>query len=678
MISADVRYLKGVGPARAELLKKCGIETVGDLILHLPRKFLDRRTVIPVANVRAGMIVTVVGKILTVNSAKSRRGRRMLHVVLDDGSGSIVMTFFNPGYLIKKLKPGISVSATGKAEIFKRLSLLHPELGFLDESSYSRFFEKGILPVYPLTSGLAQGWMRNLITKTLDDVEPEIKEILPVNVLQKAGFEKRSELFYAIHLPGSPEEAYRARDLLALEELFLYQVLLRHFRDKTKREQGIPFSHSSETVLNFLKTLPFELTSAQVRVLEEIRNDMVSSQPMRRLLHGDVGSGKTAVAAAACWICHCCGYQSAVLAPTEVLAQQHFRTFSGFLKPLNIESRILTGGSKAGEKKEILGLLEDGYLNVIVGTHALIQEGVKFRKLGFVVVDEQHRFGVIQRERILENIKPRPDMLVMSATPIPRTLSMTMYGDLDISVIDEMPPGRGKTETRLVTSGGKKALLKFIEDRIKKGERAYIIYPLKETSENLDLKDATGAFEILKKGFLGQYGIELLHGSMTSAEKYNISRGFAEGSFSTLVSTTVVEVGVDVPEATIMVIVNAERFGLSQLHQLRGRIGRGSRNSWCFLIPGSRTGSDKSAERLKIMLETNDGFKIAKKDLELRGPGELFGTKQHGLPVFRIADLIEDYDLIIKAANLSKKCVLNENIRSELELRFGNLLKPKV
>lgn len=668
MLKTDVRYVKGIGPARGRQLSRLGIETIFDLLLHVPRGYNDRRIITPIRSLVPGEEVNVSGTVVSSGYLRSRKGKRRFEAIVRDNSGELKLTFFHFRYIAGRLRSGTRIIASGKIDYFGGISIVHPELIFLDEDTDTRL----VLPVYPLTAGITQSVMRKFIEAVLDDFASKMPEVLPVDVLNSIGFQNRSEVIRKVHFPDDPGEGERARRTLALEELFVHQSLLNHVRTEATKRTGIKMIPPDGSLAEFLSGLPYSLTAAQHSALEAISADLRRNVPMRRLLQGDVGSGKTVVAAAACCLCCRSGYQAVIVAPTEVLASQHYRTVSGMLEPVGIRCGLLTGGTKTSDRRNLLESLLDGSLDVIIGTHAVFEERVVIPEMGLCIIDEQHKFGVEQREKLLSERDPSPHFMLMSATPIPRTLAMTIYGDLFITVLDEMPPGRGSTITRVMTRDTRNKVYEFLQDRLSGGERAYIIYPLREASEELDLKDAATSFDILKRGPLGKFGVGLLTGAMKAEEKLEITGKFVSGKISVLVSTTVVEVGLDVPEATVMVVTHAERFGLSQLHQLRGRIGRGGRDSWCFLMKGEDCGTE-GARRLAILASTNDGFRISEQDLQLRGPGEVAGTKQHGVPAFRIASLIDDSDLLEKASEMAAGSNSWESLRDEYKLRFGGL-----
>ena len=675
MLETDVRYLKGVGPARSRQLAKLDIHTVGELLLHVPTQYRDRRVITPIRNLIPGEESNVSGTVVSSGLWRSRKGKRVFQVELEDSSsGRIKLSFFNWRYIADRLQPGSEVIASGKIDFFGGLSIIHPDLIFLNDESVESHL---VLPVYPLTAGITQGIMRKLMTSVIEKYVSHLSEILPSEVLDSYGFQSRAEVVRAVHFPLDPSEGEQARKVLALEELFLFQSILNRVRMNASLRPGIPIAPLPDTLNAFLEKLPYELTGAQLKAVRKITEELSRDIPMRRLLQGDVGSGKTVIAAAACALCCAAGYQVAVVAPTEVLAAQHFKILGGMLEPMGIRCDLLTGGTTAARRKSISESLEEGSLDVLIGTHAVLEDTVVIPELGLCIIDEQHKFGVEQREKLLAGRQPCPHLLIMSATPIPRTLAMTVYGDLDITLIDEMPSGRGRIHTSVMNRDRRNEVYNSLQERLELGERAYIVYPLREASEELDLRDATTSFHVLRDGPLGKYNVGLLTGAMKAAEKLDVTSRFASGDISVLVSTTVIEVGLDVPEATVMIIVNAERFGLSQLHQLRGRIGRGVNDSWCFLMKGSQCGIE-SEQRLAVLASTENGFIIAERDLELRGPGEIIGTRQHGVPFFRVASLITDAELIEKASELASGSVSGQHLLEEYRMRFGHLDLPGI
>lgn len=673
-LTDEIRWLKGVGPSRAALLARLGIGLVGELLLHLPRTWLDRRTVVPIATARPGDTLTVAGEVLSVSRRRTGRGRVMVEALLHDGA-PLRLVFFSDGYPAAGIMQGMKLVVSGTVENYRGLAMVHPDMLFQPTGSEPE--APGMQPLYPLTAGLTQGVMRRMVSLALAALEPP-GDVLPPAVLSGCGFGSRLQLLNAAHRPADPDEARRARDLLALEELCLYRWALGLVRAGAVMEPGVALLSGPEGPADFAAHLPWPLTDAQERVIRETLADLSRSEPMRRLVQGDVGSGKTVVAAAACARCALSGMTSVLLAPTEVLSVQHFRSMKLFLAHYRIPVHLLTGGTGASARRSLAEAVGSSPACVIVGTHAVLEDWVPLKRLALLVVDEQHKFGVAQRERLTRGRTPRPHVLIMSATPIPRTLAMTLYGDLDLSVIDRMPPGRGKVETRVIGENGKRELASFLLERLALGERVFMVYPLKEMSENIPALDAETAYEKVRNGPLGRWGAALLHGGMTPGEKIEAVTAFSSGRAAVLVSTTVIEVGIDVPRATVMVVSGAGRFGLSQLHQLRGRVGRGGGDSWCFLVTED-TDPPQARARLEALARTSDGFQVAGKDLELRGPGQVLGTRQHGLPEFRVADLSRDIELMERLEHIPEPGgkELEERVREE-SWRFGGFCFPGV
>ncbi|MCD4708740.1 MAG: ATP-dependent DNA helicase RecG [Candidatus Sabulitectum sp.] len=670
----SVSCLSGVGVARKALLERLSIRTVGDLLMHVPIRFLDRRSIIPIAELHSGTDAAVRGRVVSAIRRQGRRGPS-LTVVLSDDTGSITLTFFRSGFPGSKLRPGMDIVACGIIESFRGYTIVHPEIYFSEEATGAAN-APGMLPIYGLTAGLTQRAMRKLVVYALDAVKSSLMDILPCGVIAAAGFSGRWDVFRAVHMPDSPEESKSARDLLALEELFLYRSVLAAVREKSAKESGIPLV--SISLKEFESSLPWSLTSAQKRVCLEVCKDMARNSPMRRLVQGDVGSGKTVVAAFACVVTALAGKTAAVLAPTEVLAAQHSTSMREFCGRFDLEVHLLTGGTPGSERNRIAERLLEKPQSILIGTHAILEDWIPLNSLALLVIDEQHRFGVAQREKLFVFSNPRPHALVMSATPIPRTLAMTVYGDLDLSVINEMPPDRGHTETRVINVSEKKAVFRFMMERLREGERIFLVYPLKKASEKSDLRDAETAYETVRSGPMAEFGTGLLHGSMSPAEKVAVTLKFSRGDIAILISTTVIEVGIDVPDATVMVIANAERFGLSQLHQLRGRVGRGGKSAWCFLVPGEGA-SHVSLKRLHLLASTSDGFIISEKDLSIRGPGQVLGTAQHGIPKFKVADMSTDGHLLRVVSDMSPIPLheIHQLLRSQM-WRYNDVELPGV
>lgn len=649
----QVKYVKGVGPRRADQLARLGIKTVSDLLLHFPARYEDRTNIVPISELRAGETQTVRG---VVESAKEvrMRGRRLFEMVIKDASGRMRAVWFSTrgGWLAGKFKPGTEITATGRVSLssyHRCFEMPHPDIEMARDNNEKP--SGGIMPVYPLTEGVAQKSMRAIIGRALD-ASPKIVETLPERLLNSLKLPGRDEAVRRLHKPlesESPEMLNSfgspAHRRIIFEEFFIIECAVAILRNRnTDQVKGVSINVDSAELAKVVSKLPFTLTPDQNRTLGEVCKDMKSSQPMNRLLQGDVGCGKTVVAVAAAALAERSGFQSVLMAPTEILAIQHYKTVTKMNKALKIRTALLTSGSKGKEKARIKQLTADGGIDLLVGTHAVIQQDVAFKNLGFVIIDEQHRFGVRQRGELMSKGE-KPNTLIMTATPIPRTLAMTLFGDLDASVIRTMPEGRGEVETRIVQPADISRAHLFIHSEIKKGRQAFIIYPLVEESEKVDLKAAIQMWDVYRKKIFADLRVGLLHGRMKQEEKNRIMDGFTSREVDILVSTTVVEVGIDQPNATVMMIEHAERFGLAQLHQLRGRVGRGGEKSYCLLAVEPPL-SNIARERLKVMVKTRDGFIIAEKDLELRGGGDFLGARQSGLPLFKMANLARDYNLL--------------------------------
>lgn len=668
LLSTSIEFLKGVGPARAELLKKeLGIFTFNDLLHYFPFRYVDRSKFTKVSEINSeSTYVQVKGRITELKTVGEGRGKRLTGFLQDD-SGSIELVWFQGiKWVIQKISPNLDYVIFGKPSYFNgRYNFAHPEIEAVVDIESGP--EATLQPVYnsseKLKSRGLDGRAFARLTKTLVvQIENQIHETLSAEIISRLKFISRRDALINIHHPKDQLVLNKALARLKFEELFFIQlILLKQKFIRTTSVQGHIFKVVGDHFNDFYKNyLPFELTDAQKRVIREIRVDMGADKQMNRLLQGDVGSGKTLVALMCMLIAIDNGFQAAMMAPTEILAQQHFATVSKFLGAMDIKIDLLTGSSKSKARKLLHQQLEEGTLNILIGTHALIEDKVKFNNLGLVVIDEQHRFGVEQRARMWGKNTVPPHVLVMTATPIPRTLAMTVYGDLDVSVIDELPPGRKPVQTLHYYDSKRSQLFGFMKRQIAEGRQIYVVYPLINESEKLDLKDLTDGYESIVRSFpLPEYAVSIVHGQMKNDQKEWEMQRFVKGETNIMVATTVIEVGVDVPNASVMVIENAERFGLSQLHQLRGRVGRGADQSFCILMTSYKLTSD-GRKRIDTMVETNNGFEIAEVDMKLRGPGDMHGTQQSGVLEMQLADIIRDEKILKFARNLAIE-ILNDD-----------------
>jgi len=654
LLSDALTSLKGVGPALATRLEKLGLSSVEDLLFLLPLRYEDRTQLVKIGSLVAGARCLVTGEILL--SEVAFRGRRNLLVRIGDGSGQLTLRFFHFSRQQQaQFEAGRHVTCFGEVRRGSSgFEMIHPEYRILREEQGAAMSDS-LTPIYPTTQGVQQGRLRNLTDQVLlamDEAPPA--ELLPPSVTEKLGMPSLADAIRYLHRPPPDADVqvmldgkHPCQQRLAFEELLAHYLSLRSLRALAETENAIALSKGQDPVNDFVRDLPFELTGAQSRVVDEILSDLSQPHPMMRLIQGDVGSGKTVVAAIACLKAIACGVQTAIMAPTEILAEQHWRNFSNWFQPLGIEPAWLSGSQKAAARRESLAAIADGSAQLVVGTHALFQEGVEFDRLALVVIDEQHRFGVHQRMALRDKgvgAAGHPHQLVMTATPIPRTLAMAAYADLDTSVIDELPPGRQPVSTIAVPDSRRGEIVERVRAACASGQQAYWVCPLIEESEILDYQAAEASYEMLTEA-LPELRVGLVHGRMRPAEKERGMQAFKEGVIQVLVATTVIEVGVDVPNASLMIIENAERMGLSQLHQLRGRVGRGAAQSHCVLLYKPPLGRI-AKERLAVLRDTNDGFVVAQRDLELRGPGELLGTRQTGLPDYRVANLVRDAELM--------------------------------
>ncbi|HEV2247689.1 MAG TPA: ATP-dependent DNA helicase RecG [Terriglobia bacterium] len=690
-LTSEVKYLKGVGPTRAELLDARGIHTVEDLLYYTPFRYEDRTALTAVGELVPGQTATILVKVLTCGLTRTRKGKYIYDLAAIDASGPphprmIRCIWFNAHYLerSKIFRSGQQVFFYGKAEPdfygTSNLQIVQPQYEIVpDIDADGESLEVGrMVPIYESIGNLGPRILRRLIRTALDSAGDQFPELLPGSVRKKNRLLDRASAFRLTHFPDGEhpfEELARFRTppqvRLIFEELFNVSAGLALKHRKAKSVPGIQFNVTNGLRRDIKKILPFHPTSAQKKVLKEIADDMCSPRPMNRLLQGDVGSGKTIVAVQAALLALSNGCQVTLMAPTEILAVQHYLSIRRLLEPLPYRVELLTSGRNTRAKAELKDDLKRGEIHLLVGTHALIERDVEFAKLGLVIVDEQHRFGVMQRYRLIRKGR-MPDVLVMTATPIPRTLALTLYGDLDFSVINELPPNRSPIVTKLIEEKDRNRAFNLVRSKVRSGDQAYVVYPVIEESAKLDLRPALKMFQHLSTNVFPEFRVGLLHGRLTSTEKEEVMEHFKQGHIQILVSTTVVEVGVDVPNATVMLIEHAERFGLSQLHQLRGRIGRGRKESLCLLL-AAEPRTPEAEERLRTMTETNDGFRISEIDLKLRGPGEFFGTRQWGIPAFRIANLLRDHEILEWAKREATAFVERPESREEFEAYVGFL-----
>ncbi len=664
-LNTSLAEFPAVGPARQKALGRLGLSTAADLLRHFPRDYEDRTQLTTIAGAVEGEPVCIRAMVAeTPRLSRIRKGLDITKVKVVDEVNAMTVTFFNQNYVKDALRPGESYVFYGKVEGFGRArQMLNP----IFEREDNPRFTGCIMPIYSLTQGITNNLLSGLTRRALEGCLGQVEETLPNVLRQSHNLAALPFSYQHIHFPDSFEELALARRRLMFEELFYLTCGLAFLSKRRGGERGPLLA--AQAIGEFCNLLPFAPTNAQRRAMEEIASDTASGRPMNRLLQGDVGSGKTAVAAFGAWLAHKSGFQTALMAPTEILAHQHHATLSALLSDAGMKVALLTGSMRASEKKKIYTALETGEIHLIVGTHALLSEGVAFHRLGLVVTDEQHRFGVAQRSALAAKSQLSPHVLVMSATPIPRTLALIIYGDLDVSVLDELPPGRTPVETYLVGEDKRQRMYNFVRKLVAEGRQAYIVCPMVEEGEDAtaELKAVTAYAKQLQDEVFPDLKVAFVHGKMKPKEKETIMAAFAAGETDVLVSTTVIEVGVDVPNAALMIIENAERFGLSQLHQLRGRVGRGTHQSYCVLL--SDTKNPDTRERLKVMTRTTDGFKISEEDLKARGPGDFFGKRQHGLPQLRIADLAGDMRLLKEAQQAAEDLLAADPTLSEPENR---------
>ncbi|WP_419742006.1 ATP-dependent DNA helicase RecG [Paraclostridium dentum] len=678
-LNKEIKYVKGIGPKRANKLSKLGIFTVSDLLFYFPRQYEDRNNLRKIFELKDEEKVTIRAIVSSIETSNVRKGLVITKVGVRDETGFARLVFFNQEYISSTLKKGDTVFVFGKVK--KTSYGIEMSSCEVEQMSNNPKNTCGIMPIYPLTYGLTNKELINIVKTVFSNEQIYIKEYLPNKIIQKYKLCSIDFAVKNIHSPTNKESLKVALYRLVFEEFLMLQLGLFLFKNGVTEKSGVKFE-KEQNLVEILNSLPFKLTNAQNRALNEIIDDMNCEKVMNRLVQGDVGSGKTVVALLALANCVLNGYQGALMAPTEILAEQHFISLNETLSPFGINVGLLVGSLTKKQKENVLQRVKDNEIDILIGTHALIEDKVEFNNLGIVITDEQHRFGVRQRNKLSEK-GYNPDILVMTATPIPRTLALILYGDLDISIIDELPPGRQPIETLAVYKDKReKAYNSLVRSEVQKGRQVYIVCPLVEESEAIEAKAAVDLVEELKSEFFSDLRLGLLHGKMKPSEKDETMKKFKNKELDILVSTTVIEVGVNVPNATLMIIENAERFGLAQLHQLRGRVGRGSHKSYCILIYSSK--SEVCSQRMSIMEETTDGFKISEKDLEIRGPGEFFGTRQHGLPELKVANIFKHMK-ILKIAQQEARYIIsedpklnnyeNEKIKKEILKKFENRLE---
>lgn len=665
-----ISELPQIGEARAKVLRKLGIESLFDLLYYLPRRYEDRRFYQgPLSGLETGQVVTLNGTILEIEENSLKNGLSLLRVRMSCGSETVTALWFNQSFLKKCMRRGLPLSVTGKVE--RNLFGCEITVSDYEVGCPSPPLHVGrIVPIYSSTEELSQRSLRRLMFKCINKFSKWAKDILPEQLKEAFGLLPLEEALFQIHFPDDFEKLKKARERLAIEELFLFQIGLSKIR-KNIQDQGIERIPQTDLPQKFLNSLPFDLTPAQRRVISEIEEDLKSKRRMYRLLQGDVGCGKTVVALYALFYVVAAGYQGVLMAPTEVLAEQHYLYLRRVAELFGIKVGLLTGSLTKKARDAQLSLVKNGEVDIVVGTHALLEENVVFKNLGLIVIDEQHRFGVNQRDLLIAKAE-NADVLIMTATPIPRSLALTVYGDLELSIIDELPSQRSGVKTYFLPVKEKARVYQFLRKELAKGRQAYVVCPLIEESEKLEVEAAVRRAEELAKEF-PEYRIGLLHGRLKVQEKEKVMDAFRRGEIHVLVATPVIEVGIDVPNATVIIIEGAERFGLAQLHQLRGRVGRGKYPGYCILVGNPQT--REARERIKTLLKCSDGFKVAEQDLLLRGPGELIGTRQHGVSDFRVVDILSDYVYLQKLTCFFSKCQidLNDEIWEEVEYRFPTL-----
>jgi ATP-dependent DNA helicase RecG len=679
-LATPVEFIRGIGPGRAQLLERLGLRTANHLLFNFPRDYQDLSDERSIDNLQEGQLQSVRGVIAEVAATSSGFGKSRVAILISDGTGHLRGVWYNQPFMKDRFREGMTVLLTATPKMKGLMwEMSHPLVTTLADDEAK--IEAKLLPVYSLTEGLSQYHMRRIEQAAVTEFADQLEEVFPPTLLKRFQLMPLVEAVRAIHQPSDRDEMERARRRFVFQELFVLQLALSIRRSEQRQLKAYELPATSRIDARIRRLLPFDLTESQVRSIAEISADLALDRPMNRLLQGDVGSGKTIVALYAMLVCVANGRQAALMAPTEILARQHGETLAKLLEESRVEWALLTGGTSKAEREDALHRLADGSLNLVIGTHAVVQEDVKFKELGLVVVDEQHKFGVRQRSALRQG-DVAPHYLVMTATPIPRTLSMTLFGDLDISTLQSPPAGRQPINTYLVEPDREQRWWHFVRERLNEGRQAFVVAPLVDESENVVAPSVATAFERLTNGELEAFRVGLLHGRLTSAEKQDVMERFHRGELQVLISTTVIEVGVDVPNASVMTVVGADRFGLAQLHQLRGRVGRGSRAGYCGILLGET--NETARERLEAFAKSTDGFALAELDFASRGPGDLFGTQQHGLPPLRIADLMIDRDVLeearreaqlLVAADPGLKHADNARLRQQMLTRYGKALE---
>lgn len=676
-IPQDIQYIKGVGPKRAEKFSRLDIENLRDLLYYFPREYEDRREVKKIKNFCPGSEAVIKGRVIEKKIQNIRKNLSVLRVTFSDDTGTIDGVWFNQNYLKNKFKNGdyfyLYGSLNNKSYKYNKKDINNPVYESAEKTEYIHL--KRITPLYSLTSGLTQKRVRKIIFTALKQYANLLEDILPSFIRKKYNFLKLTEALKGLHFPEDRKQYIKAHQRLAYEELFLLQLLVLNRKQGALKKQGTIHHDPGEIINSFINSLPFDMTDAQKRSWQEIKTDMEKNIPMQRLLQGDVGSGKTLVAVLALIETMANGYQGVFMAPTEILAEQHYIRLSEMLKKLDFNITLLVGSLSSTQSKKIKEKISSKESDLIIGTHALFQEGISYSNVGLVVIDEQHRFGVEQRYS-LKRKSGNPDLLIMTATPIPRSLALTFYGDLDVSLIDEMPPGRKPVKTMWYRKKSRAAVYNFVRKQLNSGHQAFVVCPLIEPSEDISALSAEETKKELTDKYLNNFNVSILHSQLSADEKKQKMKDFHQGNIDVLVSTTVIEVGVDVSNASVMVIEDAQRFGLAQLHQLRGRVGRGKQQSYCIVVAEPTTEDARS--RLEVFTKTDDGFEIAEADLKIRGPGEFFGTEQHGMPDLKVASLIKDQKLLNKARKDAHDIIKQSTLETEFPLLYEEIHKLEV